>query len=77
MNVYFKDICYEHFKMIMLKWSCISPFRLQHKCFPENIAKFLTTPILKNICEQLLLAIEEIFVLVSQNELPVNSGMEL
>ena len=25
--------------------------RLQHKCFPVNIAKFLRTPILKNICD--------------------------
>ena len=29
--------------------------RLQHKCFPMNIAKFLRTPLLKNICELLLL----------------------
>ena len=28
--------------------------RLQHRCFLVNIAKFLRTPILKNICEQLL-----------------------
>ena len=27
----------------------------QHKCFPVNIAKFLRTFILKNICELLLL----------------------
>ena len=27
--------------------------RLQHRCFPVNIAKFLRTPILKNICKQL------------------------
>ena len=27
--------------------------RLQHSCFPVNIAKFLRTPILKNICKQL------------------------
>ena len=25
--------------------------RLQHRCFPENIAKFLRTPILKNNCQ--------------------------
>ena len=31
--------------------------RLQHKCFPKNIAKFLRTTILKNICEQLLLVL--------------------
>ena len=29
--------------------------RLQHRCFPVNIAKFLRTSILNNICEQLLL----------------------
>ena len=29
--------------------------RLQQRCFPVNIAKFLRTPILKNICERLLL----------------------
>ena len=28
---------------------------LQHRCFSVNIAKFLRTPILKSICEQLLL----------------------
>ena len=31
--------------------------RLQHRCFPMNIAKFLRTPILKNICERLLLRV--------------------
>ena len=29
--------------------------RLQRKCFPVNIVKFLRTPVLKNICELLLL----------------------
>ena len=29
--------------------------RLQHRCFPANIAKFLRTTILKNICKRLLL----------------------
>ena len=29
--------------------------RLQHRCFPVNIENFLRTPIMKNICEQLLL----------------------
>ena len=29
--------------------------RLQHKCFPVKFAKFLRTPILKNIYERLLL----------------------
>ena len=31
--------------------------RFQHRCFPVNIAKFLKTPTLKNICERLLLLI--------------------
>ena len=31
--------------------------RLQRRYFPENIAKFLTTPFLKNICERMLLLI--------------------
>ena len=31
--------------------------RLQHMCFPVDIAKVLRTIILKNICEQLLLPI--------------------
>ena len=30
-------------------------WRLQHMCFPVNIAKYLKAPILKNICKQLLL----------------------
>ena len=29
--------------------------RLQHRCFPVNIAKFLRTRILENICELMLL----------------------
>ena len=29
--------------------------RLQHRCFPVNITKFLRIPILKNICQRLLL----------------------
>ena len=35
-------------------WSFIKK-RLQHRCVPVNIAKFLRTPILKNIWERLLL----------------------
>ena len=31
--------------------------RLQHRYFSMNIAKFLGTPILKNICERMLLKI--------------------
>ena len=32
--------------------------RLQYRCFPVNIAKFLWTSILNNICERLLLQVE-------------------
>ena len=38
---------------VQLKKAC----KGQHRCFPVNIANFLRTPILKNICEQLLLKI--------------------
>ena len=34
------------------KNSCVKR-RLQRSCFPMNIAKFLRTPVLKNICERL------------------------
>ena len=33
--------------------------RLQLKCFPANITKFLRTSILKNICERLLLCLTD------------------
>ena len=37
---------------------CDSPTkRLQHRCFPGNIARVLRTAILKNICEQLVLPV--------------------
>ena len=32
--------------------------RLQHRCFPVNIAKFLGTSIMKTICEQLFLKVQ-------------------
>ena len=34
--------------------------RLQHRCFPKNIVKFLRPPILKNICEPLLLYLKHL-----------------
>ena len=42
---------------------------LQHWCFPMKFAKFLRTPILKNICERLLL-------FVSPQNTITNSGGE-
>ena len=34
--------------------------RLQYRCFPMKFAKILRTPILKNICERLLLRLKNI-----------------
>ena len=39
--------------------------RLQHKCFNVKFAKFLRTPILKNICEWLLLSVLHYFVIIA------------
>ena len=35
----------------------------RHRCFPVNIAKFLRTPYLKNICERLLLLFINYFLM--------------
>ena len=40
--------------------------RLQHKCFPVHIEKFLRTPILKNICQQLFSPLIQNFLLQIQ-----------
>ena len=37
--------------------SLFNKLALQHRCFPVDVAKFLRTSILKNICERLLLFI--------------------
>ena len=41
-----------------LCWSLLTCnfIKLQHRCFSVRFAKFLRTPILKNICERLLLS---------------------
>ena len=44
-------------KVAVIQPSNFKKERLQHRCFPVNIANFLKTPILKNICEWLLLLI--------------------
>ena len=49
----------EYTKKSDMKSCNIIKKRHQHKCFPVNIAKFLRTPILKNICEVLLLYLLE------------------
>ena len=45
-------------------WNFIKK-RLQHRCFPVNIAKCLRTPILKNMYEKLLLTLTIIFYNIS------------
>ena len=52
----FVKLCNIHMKTPVLK-SLLNFIkkRLQHRCFPVNIAKFLSTSILKNICVRLLL----------------------
>ena len=57
-----KNAVLKNFAILTGKHLCWSFFitkfiknRLQHMCFPVNIAKFLRTPILRNICKLLLL----------------------
>ena len=57
-----KKVVLKNFAMFTKKHLCWSLFwvnvikeRLQQKSFPVNNTKFLRTPILKNICERLLL----------------------
>ena len=48
----------KNFAIFIAKHLCWSLFLIrlfQQKCFPANIANFLRTPILKNICERLRL----------------------
>ena len=44
-----------HFTWPFNSETCCLRFWLQHRCFPVNIATFLGTIILKNICKRLLL----------------------
>ena len=44
-----KNLCWSLFLIKLLA-------RLQHRCFPMKFKKFLRTPIVKNICERLLLS---------------------
>ena len=60
-DMYYKKVVLKKCTIFTGKHLCWSLFcnfikkRLQHRCFPVNIAKFLRTFILKNICERLLL----------------------
>ena len=65
---FIKEVILKSFAIFTRKHLCWSLFLikgLRRRCFPVNIAKFLRTPILKNICERQLLKIN------SQNVLNV------
>ena len=73
-QVFYKKNCLSKFRNIHRKTPLLESFliklqalgllkkRLQDRCFPVNIAKFLRAPILKNICEQLLLMLTNIYL---------------
>ena len=54
-----EHLCWSLFLIRFQAWNVIKK-RLQHRCFSVNFAKFLTTTILKNISERLLLFIEHL-----------------
>ena len=52
-EVFYENCCWS--EAVVLKACNFIKKRLQHRCFQVNIAKFLRTPIFKNICKRLLL----------------------
>ena len=51
-----KHMCWSLFNKFAVLQACnFIKQRPQHRCFPVRFAKFLRTPILKNICKRLLL----------------------
>ena len=48
-----KNLCWSLFLNENAGPQRISMQRLQHRCFPVNIVKFLRTPVFINTCEQL------------------------
>ena len=67
-DVFYEKRCSQKFCKILLQHDSIRlrsatllKKKLWHRCFPVNFAKFLRTPVLKNICEQLLLTIWKLF----------------
>ena len=52
-----KHLCRNHFlnKVTDLQGAPLLKKRLWHRCFPVNFVKFVRKPILKSICERLLL----------------------
>ena len=68
-QVFYKKPVHKNFAIFTEKhlyWSLLSiKKRLQHRCFPVDIAKFLRTLILKIVCERLLL-VSDMFIVVSK-----------
>ena len=56
------------FKAKHLRWSLFFKNRLQHRCLPMNIAKFLRAAILKNIYERLSEAGRDSVAFVSHSQ---------
>ena len=52
-NLLHKFCCLETGLLVTATFRNFIKKRLQHRCFPVNIGKFLRKPILENICEQL------------------------
>ena len=51
-----KHLCWGLFLIKLQTWPAfLLKRRLQRRCFHVSIAKFLRTPVLKNICERLIL----------------------
>ena len=55
-----KHLCWSLFftKLQVFRPATLLKKRLLHRCFPVKFEKFLRTPVLKNICERLLLCID-------------------
>ena len=56
-NIHWKTLVLESLSNIKYQISNYQIEILQYRCFPLNIAKCSRTPILKNVCELLLLSI--------------------
>ena len=57
-----------------LKTSNFIKKRLQHRCFPVSIAKFLRTTVLKSSCERLLLKLQ---LAIGYNSTKINPAWNL
>ena len=71
-GVVLKKVDLKNFTIFIGKHLCWGLFLVklfQHRCFPVNIARFLKTLILKNICERLLLNVSPAAMLAKPDEM--------